>query len=892
MTRPISRVLVLSPLLVLLVCIPRAAAQSTTASLQGTVSDQSQAMVPGATVTLRDVNTGFLRTTTSDREGRYVLPFVPPGTYALTVELSGFKTLQREGLRFEIGQEASIDVRLELSTVAEVVTVRQDTPPVSPTKSTVDQIISREQIENLPLSGRQATSLALLAPGVVQSGGEPTTGGQPRGSAEMIIDGVSNELMAVNQIRSNAPPDAIQEFQVITSQYQAEFGHASGLILNALTRSGTNDLQGRAYYFKRDESLDARNAFQTTKARFEQTQAGGWLGGPIIRDRTHFFATYEATRRLTIATVTSPLARGDYDRPFENNQVLGKLTHQLTNSNQVTARVLFDRPVTHNAGVGNFNLPDVAYDSVNEDLAYVGNLTTVVSQRSLNELRVQVSFARIGLDPKQPDALTIIRPSSTSGKVRNVPQAFDERRIQIVDNWTHDRGAHRLKAGVDINHVRLDGYVYQDNPGTFQFSTDRPFDAADPTTYPILFIGSAGDPNFLMNSTGVSLFAQDTWLLPRHVTANVGVRYDAWDVTGLDLRKGSVAPRLAATWDPFGAGTTSIRAGFGVFYNNVLTNVPVFTDFLSRQSVIQISNPGYPDPFTRGTTLPQPPAGVYVAQPDQRLPRAYHTTLGVQREVMRGISVTADYVNSKGRELIRIVDLNPIAPPTFTRPDPTRNFVRTLESSGFSNYHGLLVSGKGRIGARGTVQVAYTLSSYKTTTEAENGIPQQDDLSKDDSYGYGNVDQRHRAVIGGYATLPGDIQIGLMLTARSGTPFNVTTGRDNNRNQNPNDRPDLVSGEIGSDAMRNRASFVDPGTRPGNLPRNAGRGDGQWTLDARLGKRVRVRGFSAEVLVDAFNVTNRVNFGNPVGNLGSGSFGQPNSAGDARQVQIGVRFGF
>ena len=191
------------------------------------------------------------------------------------------------------------------------------------------------------------------------------------------------------------------------------------------------------------------------------------------------------------------------------------------------------------------------------------------------------------------------------------------------------------------------------------------------------------------------------------------------------------------------------------------------------------------------------------------------------------------------------------------------------------------------------MQASYTLASYKATTEAENALPQQDDFNIDDSYGYGNFDQRYRAVIGAYATLPLQIQIGGVLAARSATPFNITTGRDNNRNANTNDRPDLVAGaQVGTSDMLNRASFVDPGTRAGTLPRNAGRGPNFWQLDLRVAKRVRLGPVSVEGLIEAFNVTNHVNFNNPVGNLASALFGNPNTANDPRQVQLGVRVEF
>ena len=202
-------------------------------------------------------------------------------------------------------------------------------------------MITREQIDNLPLNGRNAASLAALAPGVVSRGGteEPVgADGQPRGSLEIITDGVSNKLVLLNSIRSNTPPDAIEQFQVITGQYQAEFGNASGLVINTITRSGTNELHGRGYYFHRDDGLDARNAFAVTKASFEQKQGGGWMGGPIARDRTHFFGAYEGTRRTAIATVTSPFGPGDFEQPFANNQLLGKVDHQITQANRLSLR--------------------------------------------------------------------------------------------------------------------------------------------------------------------------------------------------------------------------------------------------------------------------------------------------------------------------------------------------------------------------------------------------------------------------------------------------------------------------------------------------------------------------------------------------------------------------
>lgn len=871
-----------------------ALAQTTTATVLGVVRDPSGAVLPGVTVTLRNADTGFTRTTATDGTGGYVLPYVPAGAYELRAELSGFKTYVRQGLRFEVGQELTIDLVLEVSPVGETVTVRGEAPLVETTKSSLGKVVSREQIDTLPLPGRQAATLAQLLPGVVPRTGtdEPVTaGGQPRGSGEALVDGVSNEGMAINSIRSNAPPDAIQEFQVLTSQYAAEFGNASGLILNTITRSGTNEVHGRVYYFHRDEGLDARNAFATTKATFEQKQAGGWLGGPFVKDRTHYFAAYEGTRRKTIATVTSPAAPGDFEQPFDNNQLLAKLTHQLASGHTLTGRVSLDRPFSHNTGVGGINLDEVGYDYKTRDVAYVGSLSSILSPRALNEFRVQVSRTNVTLDPKNPTAYTIQRPTSVSGKQANVPQAFPEARFQVVDNFTYELGQHRFKFGVDVNRVSIDGYVYQYNPGLIIFGTDLPYDPNNPATYPLLAYINQGDPNFAYTATGASAFAQDAWRVTPTLTLNLGVRYDGWSMEGLDLQKANFAPRLGFAWDPTGSTRTAIRGGFGTFYGNTMFNLALLANWLSTQRILIIASPGYPDPLSRGV-----PAGsvvsLYLSQPDQPLPRSYNATIGIQREIRPGLSVSADYVHTRGRKLVRIVETNPVMPDTFARQDPSQGSLRMLQSSGYSNYHGLLVGATGR-SRRGTLGIAYTLSTYKTTNDAENGVYYQNDTTPDDAYGYGAQDQRHRAALHGTVNLPAQFQVGAVLVARSGTPFDITVGRDNNRNGVANDRPDLAPGaKVGTSDMTNRSSFVDPRSRAGNLPRNAGRGPAFWQLDMRLARSFSLGRTRAELLVEAFNLTNRTNLNNPIGNLASPLFGRSVTAGDARQVQLGFRFEF
>ncbi len=881
---------------VLAAAAPSALAQTTTATVQGVVRDANKGVLPGVTVTMRDTQTGYTRTTTTDKAGVYVLGYIPASSYELTAELPGFAPLKRSGLQFTVGQESTLDLMLQLASVEESVTVTAEAPLVEVSKSTLDKVVKREQIDELPLSGRNAASLAQLAPGVVPRGSteEPVTAmGQPRGSGEVLVDGVSNLGMSTNNVRSSAPPDAIQEFQVQTSSFAAEFGHATGIVLNTITRSGTNDPHGRVYYFHRDSALDSKNSFATSKTTFNQKQLGGWFGGPIVKDRTHFFITFEATRGKNVASVTSPLEPGDVDQPFKNNQVLGKITHQLNDRNTLNVRGSLDRPTQENQGVGGIYLKSYGFNTLSRDLAFVGNLASILSKNALNEVRFQVSGRMTDFTTADPKAYTIQRPTSWSGKAPNLPQAFPENRFQFIDNFSYDFGAHRLKFGADISRVSMKGFLYQYNPGYFIFTTDKPFDANDPTTFPALAYINNSDPNFGYTATGYAFFAQDAWHPGHNLTLNIGLRYDGWSMEGLDLQKKNFAPRLGFAWDPSGKGKTVIRGGTGIYFGSTMFNTALLANWLGTQTIQIIQSPGYPDPLSKGK-----PAGSvvssYLSEPNQPLPRAYNSTIGIQRELWKGFSVSADYVSAKGRELVRMIQTNPLlGPPAYARQDPTKGSLQMLHASGYSNYNGLLVGLQQRT-TRATFGLAYTLSAYKTTNDAESTGYYQSDLTPDDAYGYGLQDQRHRVVLHATVNLPGRFLIGAIFQSATGTPFNITTGKDNDKNGSLTDRPNLAAGaQIGTNDMLNNASFVDPGLFAGNLPRNAGRGPAFWQLDARVSKRFAMRKTQAEVLIEAFNLTNRTNLNNPIGNLTSASFGKSiSTSGPARQVQLGFRFEF
>ena len=312
-------------LVVVVVGIGSAAdAQTVGASLRGTVTDSTGAALPGATVTILNVGTSASRELQTDSAGRYTAPLLPPGDYELHVTLTGFQPQVRRGLRLTVGQDAALDFRLELGTVSEEVLVTANAPGVDLTSGAVSGLVTDKQIRDLPLNGRSFQQLALLQVGVtaaLTAGNDVVGGRTPKISINGARPEQNNFLLDgtdINNVYNKTPGsvagvllgvDAVLEFQVLTNAYSAEFGRSAGGVINAVTRSGSNVLHGSAFEFHRNSALDAKNYFDpknTPIPDFKRNQFGATLGGPLLRDRTFYFAAYEGLiERLGITGLTN-----------------------------------------------------------------------------------------------------------------------------------------------------------------------------------------------------------------------------------------------------------------------------------------------------------------------------------------------------------------------------------------------------------------------------------------------------------------------------------------------------------------------------------------------------------------------------------------------------------
>src|SRR6266446_1549417 len=301
-------------------------AQTVSGTILGLVQDPQGAAIPKAEVSARNIETGVVRKTTADDSGIYRISSVPAGSYEITVSVAGFKTEVRSGVIVTVGGDVAVNFSLSVGAVSEKVEVTGEAPQVDTSSSAMGGFVNSETIRELPLNGRDWLQLALLQPGVNFNTGQQQSdtnrgprgngiaisisGGRPTANAFRIDGLVVNDYANAgpgSSLRVNMGVDAIREFSVLTNSYSAEYGRGSGGVVNAITKSGTNQIHGSAYEFVRNSAFDARNFFDgRTLPPFHRNQYGGALGGPIRKDKTFFFTNYEKLGEVKSLSTNDP----------------------------------------------------------------------------------------------------------------------------------------------------------------------------------------------------------------------------------------------------------------------------------------------------------------------------------------------------------------------------------------------------------------------------------------------------------------------------------------------------------------------------------------------------------------------------------------------------------
>ncbi|HKX28486.1 MAG TPA: carboxypeptidase regulatory-like domain-containing protein [Blastocatellia bacterium] len=620
--------------------------QTATSTLSGTVRDEAGGVVPGVTITIKNNATGGVRTVKTDAEGRYNLPNLDPGEYGLRAEAAGYKVGVHNRITLLVGGVTGLDVVLYVGAVSDTVVVEAQAPLIEPSKVEVSRVIETQEIEALPNIGRNFVDFVKLssgvAPGRENIGGgpfkEPDAGvgasAAPRlafgGQSELYtliqVDGADNIQTYTGLPRATPSQEAAREFRVLNSSYLAEYGRALGGFVNIVTKSGTNDVHGSAYYFGLNDALNARSILNPPDADvLRQNQYGATLGGPIKKNRAFYFANYEGQRRgesnrfsqviqSNLAGINAARARFgltpevlDQLRSNDYDQVLGKIDYHLGDNHSFAVRYNLLNSETENfLGGGGRASPasSTARNNHTRDQAVVLSAISILSPMAVNEARFQ--FARRTFDFQSVLAEPDLEVSNLliTGKSTSDADYYAEDRVQLAENLSMTWGAHQVKAGFDYNRLSNDAQwnlffpariIFPTMPALLNFT---PTSTAGPVNFwwPVL----ATDPVhpgfalpfqnsvppawqdatlFQMTHSAYGFFAQDQWKANKKLTLTYGLRYDLEQyprryVAEMDMN--NLQPRVGLAYAM--TNKRVIRAGFGIFNDRLASSVgQVFT---------------------------------------------------------------------------------------------------------------------------------------------------------------------------------------------------------------------------------------------------------------------------------------------------------------------------
>jgi carboxypeptidase family protein/TonB-dependent receptor-like protein len=899
-------------MLVLAPAAARAQSQAIDGTIEGIVTDSTGAVLPGVTVTVRNLDTGAERAVVTNERGLYRAPLLPLGPYRVSAELPGFKKYEQSGIRLVAGSTAVVNVKLDVGDIAEVVSVMASAALVDTARIDMGRNLTEREIKNLPLVARNPYNFALIQPGV--SGFENPEFGVPRFSANgsllrinYQIDGNTNTQKDRAGLRLLPMSEVmISEVKVVTSGYAPEFGQTMGLVYNAVTPSGTNRVKGDFSYRFRRRSFSAYPFF-FTGARVPENKPEGkinsWtanIGGPIVKDRLHYYLGFERTYRGLERVITlDPALVAQIGQPAQPSVVpqyqnvdfyLGKADYTVTGNHRLSARaIVFQNDNPYNGGAGGQTVMERSFDFRDRMYSASSQLVSSWGASRLNELRVQYSqrhqarFRHEGT----PTGLSInISNTISFGAPTSDGEDFVQGITQVLDNFTLLRGSHSFKVGFDFQNVRDTRAVSLTQ--TYTFPTLAAYLAAKNGTNPLgytTFAQVVGDPNFAMNSRLLSAFWQDDWRLTGDFKLLYGVRYDGYDYPAANASApfsfsqkyaddwNNVAPRLGAVWTFGAAKETVLRASTGVMYDQPLLAVyenaiqqnglPARTTF--SLNATSACAPAFPNTLTNTSCTPA--QSIFAPSPDYHVAHTIQNNVQVERALGKRYSASAGFVYVRGYSLPVINNYNLINPigtladgrgiystavNANTRRDPRFNAINVVESVGNSTYKALVLTFGRRYAGGVQYDLNYTLGkgidnaplTGTLAVQGDDGRSDPVDLERD--RGPNALDTRHTfngSIVATSSFRRGSRAVQALLSDNQvGLVVQFNSGIPLNVRSNR----DLNGDGTGND-------------RPLFVGRNSVYLPARWNVDARLSRFIPINGSRrVEVLAEFKNIFNTV----------------------------------
>jgi hypothetical protein len=941
-----------------------AQAQAANGNIEGTISDATGAVLPGVTVTVTNTDLGSSRGVVTNDQGLFRAPLLPLGAYEVDAELPGFNKYHQAGVTLSAGQTIVLNIRLEVGVRVEPLDVTAEVSPAQAGRIDLGRTINEGEIRNLPLVSRNPYNFAFLqanvtgyennefgVPRINANGSQMHTNYQLDGNTNTEKDRAGLRMLPVSEV-------LVREVKVITNGFAPEFGQTTGMVYNAITPSGSNALRGSASFRFRRNPMSERPFFLASAARKPDTEVNdvtGTLGGPVVRDKVHFFGAYEFVDRSLITggqviTVTPENAArlgialpesGVIPANQSVNFGFGKIDQQINSANRLSARYfLFKNFSESNIGAG-LTTPDRATDFTDRMDSASAQLTSILGTSMFNELRVQ--YARRH-QFRTPSPTAVDGPAITVtgiaqfggprlGDSNSVGFDFRQGIWQAIDNVSWIRGRHGFKAGVDLQFVgddRVRGERFE-----YVFPTSDAYLAATAGTAPLGYTTlrqDFGDLTANYASAFYGFFVQDDWQVTPDLKVLYGLRYDLFDVPSarpfaanpyshdFTIDKNNWGPRAGLSWSLDGSGRTVLRASTGLmyepplldFYDNAILNNGDPRSYTVQLTGTSAGAPAFPASLANtppGFALPR--QSINAVDPDFSTQSAWLTNVQFERALGHDLSVALGYVNSTGRHLPVLMDVNlvpsgavlPDGRPVFstavnasTRVDPAFDHLNVFKSIGAAKYNALTATVTRRMKQGWQAQATYTLARGEDDApltgtyvvgSGDDRVSDPTDLDRE--WGVTPFNQTHTLSVstviapsvtgGGFLrALANNNQVGLILQANSGLPFNIRARTDLNQDGVTNDRPD-------------------------GIERNAGRLGRVVYLDLRYSRFVPFSEVQRlELFFEAKNLFNTLNVSAVTRDVTTDASGAlsaplpspfpPQSAYDQRQMQLGVKFTF
>lgn len=829
------------------------------AELRGTVTDETGAVLSVVTITLEDTQ-GKKQTTETDENGRYRFTGLIPSLYTLSVDVDGFAPF-KEQIDLSTKQTTTFDIMLKVF-ITEQVEVKDEGTSIStePDDNLSALVLTEEDLDALPDDPDELLETLRQMAGA--------TGG--RDEAAIYVDGFREG--------GRIPPkEAILRIRLNSNPFSAEYNEPGNSRIEIITKPGSDTFHGGFRLNFNDESLNARNAFAPSRAPLQVRSYGGNLSGPIIKNRWGFFLNLDRREQdeneVINATVLDPATLASI--PFADTVLTpSRVTNFSIRTDYLVSpkhTLGFQYRYTNreqlNEGLGSgFDLPERAFNRTTSDNTFRFYLTTIASERAVNELRLELGRRRSETRAlTDATAIRVLDAFSSGGNQNSLFADTTEDEIELVNNLTYTWSKHSFKFG-----VRAEGEIHEifnrsNFGGTFTFGTDVERDAvgeplldangnqipisalelyrrviaAEPGYRPSQFSITRGDPFVSLRQWEMAWFAQDDWRISPRLTLSYGLRHEFQNNLGDRI---NFAPRVGVAWQPDKKQVSTVRAGAGLFYDYVDSGIALDTFRLdgNRQQEFVIQRPGFfPDiPAVLGGAITREPT-IRIKDENLNAPYSIISTVSYERALPANIFASVGYTWTRGVHLLRTININSPFPTEADQP-PVVPFsdegpILQFESTGLSTRHELWFGFRANI-KQVSLFGRYTLSSTHSDTDSAYQTP-ADSFNLGPEWGRSSRDARHQFFLGGSINLPWDMRLSPLINASSGRPFNITTGRDNNRDTLFNDRPAFAD-PTDPEAIITEFGIFNPNPQPGDeiIPRNFGQGPGSVSVNLSLSK--------------------------------------------------------